>query len=110
MRVLLTILAALFVVMPAHFAQAQEANPELLKTDEFCTTPREVEDIAPNDNKRWKYCDINMRQFEYRERYKELQKRLTTRSENFKNSTYAVRQNYKKELEKYHASLGSDSN
>lgn len=109
MRLFLTFLAAFILVLPAQAALAQDIDPELLKTDEFCTTPREVEDIAPNDNARWKYCDINMRQFEYRERYKELQKRLTTRSENFKNSTYAVRQNYKKELEKYHASLGSDS-
>lgn len=108
MRLFLSILAVFIFVLPAQAVLAQSADPDMLETSEFCTTPREVEQISPTDT-RWKYCDIHMRQFEYRERYKELQKRLTTRAENFKNSTYPVRQNYKKELEKYHASLGSEA-
>ena len=107
MRFALFLMTVFIIAIPAQGASAQDIDPEMLETSGFCTTPRDVEEIAPMDKKRWKYCDIQMRQFEYRERVIELRKRLNTRSENFKNSTYAVKQNYKKELQKYHDSLGS---
>jgi hypothetical protein len=106
---LLTILAVLgfSVLFIPQNANAQAIDEDMLVTDKFCTTPRPAEQIAPND-KRWKYCDIHMRQFLYRDEFKTLQERLTTRAENFKASTKPVHDNYKAELQKYHDSLGSD--
>ncbi|MFP4313929.1 MAG: hypothetical protein ACLFR0_06355 [Alphaproteobacteria bacterium] len=82
-------------------AIAQELN-----TTEACTTPRG--DVVSDYDERWVYCDIHMRQFEHRERMIELQESLSARAEAFKASTKPVIDNYKAELERYHANLGSE--
>lgn len=102
MRIFTTLLVSLVFAGVSLAAKAQDMN-----TSEACTTPRG--DVVSDYDDRWKYCDIHMRQFEHRERMIELQDSLNARAEAYKASTKPVLDNYKAELEKYHASLGADS-
>lgn len=103
MRFFTTFLVSVFMLgAVSSIAHAQELN-----TSEFCTTVRG--DVVAPDDDRWVYCDIHMRQFQHRERMIELQESMRTRAENYKASFKPVIDNYKEELKRYHASLGSDS-
>lgn len=96
----------LSVISSIGFVSAAQAQN--LNTSEACTTPR-GEVVNETDDDRWVYCDIYMRQFQHRERMIELTKSLESRAKNYQASTKSVRDNYRIELQKYHDSLGSDS-
>lgn len=103
MRIFLAVLTVL--VMGAFHSVTPASAQPVLNTSERCTTPVPNDPVAPTDEK-WVYCDFHMRQFAHREKMIELRATMDERAKNFKASTYDVRENYKKELKKYHESLG----
>lgn len=93
--------AIAFPISKAAFAQ----DSDMVNTSEACVMPRDNSPVDATDE-RWKYCDIYMRQFAYREKKKELTQMLETRAKNYKASTKSVLDNYEAELQKYYDSLG----
>ena len=94
-----------FALTAPYSAPAFAQNADMVNSSDACTMPRDNYPVDATD-KRWQYCDIHMRQFAYREKSNELTQMIETRAENYKATTKSVRDNYKAELERYHASLG----
>lgn len=106
MRLFRFVLLLLCFALPVTYSTASFAqNANMVNSSEACTMPRDNYPLADTDDS-WQYCDIHMRQFAYREKHNELRQMLETRAENYKATTKSVRDNYKAELEKYHASIG----
>lgn len=105
MRIFLAVLTVL--VMGAFQSVTPASAQPVLDKSAACTTPVPNDPVSPTDEK-WIYCDYHMRQFAHREKMIELRATLDERAKNFKASTYDVRENYKKELKKYHESLGEE--
>ena len=105
MRLSRFVLLFICLAIALPLSKASFAQDGMLNTSEACTMPRDNDPVADTDE-RWKYCDIHMRQFAYREKQNELRQMLEARAENYKASTKSVKDNYKAELEKYHASIG----
>lgn len=78
---------------------------DMMDTSKACTMPRDNYPVGETDE-RWKYCNIHMRQFAYREKNKELTQMLRTRAENYKAISKNAKDAYKIELQKHYDSLG----
>jgi len=106
MRLFRFVLLSLCFALTASYSAASFAqNADMVNSSEMCTMPRDNYPL-PDTDERWQYCDIHMRQFAYREKQNELRRMLEARAENYKASTKSIKDNYKAELEKYHASIG----
>lgn len=107
-RPLAFVCAAVLGVFIVCFAAQNSAQAQNLNTSEACTTPRPNDPVAAEDPERWKYCDIHMRRFAYREKHLELKAMLEERAKNYRASSKTSIDGYEQALRNHHASLGSE--
>lgn len=89
------LLSVFLVILPLSVTQAEEPV--------HCGSPDEIKLKTESEAK---FCDIYQRQLEYRESWKQLRADLLERQESYAKPRRAAYQQYRKDLESIHGTLG----